>query len=257
MRVLAMVVPRVLDMAVPLFFIAVVILAIGGVLFILQFLRALPFSRRKRNKRWDVPQALQALASACVFIFGLFLLMLVLFVRTYDVFTREEPIAQIQCVPVDGRDHDMILRFVPLAGGKERTPRLFRLKGDQWAVSGHILQWHPWLNVLGLHTGYRITRIEGQYLEAEDEASRRRTVYDLGDSWTQGIWHWLYRHHGEIPLVRAVYGNTAYTFPEADQTFLVMVTISGFKVAGGRERQLPGVKDSFQGSGIGFQDEQK
>lgn len=236
MRVQAMALPWVLDMAVPLFFIAVAILAIGGVVLIIQFLRVLPFSRTKGKKRGFVPQTVRVLTSACIFVFGLFLLMLVLFVRTYDAFTREKPIARIQCIPVDGLDYDMILRFVPLEGGKEGTAGLFRLKGDQWAVSGHILQWHPWLNMLGVHTGYRITRIEGQYLKDRDETTRPKTVYDLDDSWMQGIWHWLYRHPGEVPLVKSAYGNTAYTFPEKDRTFLVLVTLSGFKVAADQQR---------------------
>lgn len=221
----------ILEMAVPLFFIAVGILVTGGTLLIIQLLRLLPISKKSTKKRGVVPQAIQALAGGCVFMFGLFLLMLVLFSRTYEVFTREEPVARIQCFPVEGLDYNMILRFVPLEGGKEGTPGLFRLNGDQWAVGGHILQWHPWLNILGLHTGYRITRIEGRYLEAEDEASALRTVYDLGDSRTQRIWHWFYRHHEDIPLVEAAYGNTAYTFPEKDQTFVVVVTHSGFMVA--------------------------
>jgi len=226
-----MVFPWILEMAVPLFFIAVAIIAAGGILLMVQFLRLLPFSKKKRKKRGLMPQAIKALASVCVFTLGLFLLMLVLFARTYEVFTMEEPIARIQCVPVEGLDYNMILRFVPLEGGKEGTPRLFRLNGDQWAVGGHILQWHPWLNMLGLHTGYRITRIEGRYLKAEDASSVPRTIYDLGDSRTQRIWHWLYRHHEDIPLVKAVYGNTAYTFPEKDQTFVVMVAHAGYMVA--------------------------
>ncbi len=128
----------------------------------------------------------------------------------------------------------MILSFVPLEDGEEGIPRIFRLNGDQWAVGGHIVQWHPWLNLLGLHTGYRITRIEGRYLKAGDETSQRRTVYDLEDSKIQRVWYWLYRHHEDIPWVKAAYGNTAYTFPDKDQTFVVRVTHSGFMVAPAR-----------------------
>jgi len=226
-----MALPWIFEMAIPLFFIALAILVAGGILLIVQFLQVLPFSKKAGKKRGLMPQTIKALASGCVFIFGLFLLILVLFVRTYDVFTREEPIVRIRCVPVEGLDYDMILRFAPLEGGKEGTPRLFRLNGDQWAVGGHIVQWHPWLNILGLHTGYRVSRIEGRYLKAEDEASRIQTAYDLGGSRAQRLWHWLYRHHEEIPFVKAAYGNTAYTFPEKDKTFVVMVTHSGFIVA--------------------------
>ncbi len=217
-------------MAVPLFFIAIAVLVAGGILLINRSLRLLSLSKKNTRRRRSMPQAFQVLGSVCVFVFGLLLLMLALYVRTYKVFTKEEPVARIQCVPLDALDYDMILRFVPLKGGEEGTPELYRLSGDQWAVGGHILQWHPWLNILGLHTGFRITRIEGRYVSAEDEASGSRTVYDLGGTATQRIWHWLYRHHEDIPLVKAVYGNTAYTFPMKDRTFEVRVTLSGFMV---------------------------
>lgn len=223
--------PWVSDMAVPLFLIAIVIGSIGGILLVQQFLQLLPFSKRKAKRRGVIPQAIRMFASGCVVLFGVSLFMIALFVGAYDGFTREEPVARIQCLPVEGLDYDMILRFVPLQGGKEGVPGVFRLNGDQWAVGGHILQWHPWLNMLGLHTGYRLTRVEGRYIDAEEESSGGRSVYDLGELRTQALWHWLYRHYEDIPLVKAVYGNTAYTFPERDVTFVVRVTLSGFKVA--------------------------
>lgn len=228
--------PWVSEMAVPLFFIAVAALVAGGILLINRFLGLLSLSKKSRRRRRAMLQAFQVLGSGCVFVFGLLLLMLALYVRTYEVFTKEEPVARIQCVPLDGLDYDMILRFVPLEEGEEGTPELFRLSGDQWAVGGHILQWHPWLNILGLHTGFRITRIQGRYTNAEDEASRSRTVHDLGNTRTERIWHWLYRHHEDIPLVKAVYGNTAYTFPMKDRTFIVRVTLSGFMVGPDQQR---------------------
>jgi hypothetical protein len=218
-------------MAGPLFFIALIIIAAGGVPLLIQLLRILPCFRKNSRKRGAVPQIIRALGSGCVLLFGLFFLMLVLFARTYAAFTREEPIARIQCISVKGLDYDMVMRFVSLEQGREGSPELFRLNGDQWAVGGHIVQWHPWLNLLGLHTGYRLTRIEGRYLNAEDEATGSQTVYDLGDPTRQRIWHWLYRHHESIPLVRAAYGNTTYTFPAKDQAFVVKVTRSGFMVA--------------------------
>ncbi len=226
----------ILEEAGPLFFIAAAIILAGGISLVIQFLRFLPFSQKKARRQGFAGRAMKVLGSGCVFLFGLLLMVIVLFAQTYEAFTREEPVARIQCVSVEGLDYDMVLRFVPLKGGKEGDPRLFRLNGDQWAVGGHILQWHSWLNLLGLHTGYRITRIEGRYLKAEDEASAKQTVFDLGESRTERIWHWLYRHHEEIPLVKAAYGNTAYTFPNEDETFLVMVTGSGFKVAPDQKR---------------------
>ncbi|NIQ38571.1 MAG: hypothetical protein GTN81_08275 [Proteobacteria bacterium] len=220
----------ILDQRSPLFFIGATITLVGGILLVVHAFRLLPFWRRTRDKPSFILQAMKMLLSGIVFLVGLFLLSLILFAQTYEVLTREEPVARIQCASVTGMDYDMVMRFIPITRGEEGYPQLFRLNGDQWAVGGHILEWDPWLNILGLHTGYKVTRIEGRYLKAEDETTERRTVYDMGDPRTETVWHWLYRHYSEIPLVRAAYGNTTYTFPDKDQTYVVMVTRTGFKV---------------------------
>jgi len=48
-----------------------------------------------------------------------------------------------------------------------------RLRGQQWAVEGHILKWDDWLNLLGLQTMYKLTRVRGRYLRAEDEYRKK------------------------------------------------------------------------------------
>jgi len=214
------------DMAIPVLLIALGLIATGGVVIIVQLAR-LFFGRKKGSA---VLRVIWSLLGCCIMVFGLFLGTLVLFVRTYEAFTYEEPVARVDCVSVDGLDYDMVLRFAPLEGGREKTASLFRLKGDQWSVGGHILQWHPWLHLVGLHTGYRLTRIEGRCVKAEDQVSRDATVYDLDHSWEERIWHWLYRHPDDIPWIKAVYGNSAYTFPAKGKTFLVAVSRSGFMV---------------------------
>jgi len=223
-----MILPWIADMAVPLFVVAAVMVVAGAILFIAQLIQLVPFSRTARGKRGVLRRIMGALLSACLVLFGLFVLMLVMFSRTYEVFTREKPVARIHCVLVEGRDYNMILRFAPLTTGRTGEASLYRLKGDQWAIGGHILRWHPWLNILGLDTGYRITRLEGRYLHVEDETTEARTIYDLGEWRMQGIWQWIYRHHEDIPWVKAAYGSTVYTFPDKDKVFLVAVTHSGF-----------------------------
>jgi len=217
-------------LAFPLLFVAVAVVVAGIILFVTQVIGLIPSSQKSRAKRGVTGRVIRFLLSVCVVLFGLFLLMLVMFVRTYEVFTREKPVARIHCVTVESQDYSMVLRFSPLTERGEGAAAVYRLKGDQWAVGGHILRWHPWLNVLGLDTGYRITRLEGRYLHAEDEPPEVRTVYDLGERRMQRFWEWLYRYHEDVPLVKAAYGSTVYTFPDKDKVFIVAVTSSGFTV---------------------------
>jgi hypothetical protein len=218
------------EMAVPFFVAAAVMVVAGAILFVVHLIRLVSFSRKAKGKVGVLRRIMGALLSACLVLFGLFVLTLVMFSQTYEVFTREKPVARIQCVPVEGRDYTMVLRFAPITAGKMGEASLYRLTGDQWVIGGHILRWHPWLNLLGLHTGYRITRLEGRYLEAEDQTTEARTVYDVGEWHMQPIWQWLYQHHEDIPWVKTAYGNTVYAFPDKDKVFVLAVTHSGFTV---------------------------
>ena len=112
---------------------------------------------------------------------------------------------------------------------------MFELKGDQWTVEGHILKWNDGLNVLGVHTGYKMTRIGSRYLRAEDERARERTAYDIAEPRWNGVWRWLYRHASSLPFVKAVYGNTAYTFPSDEIVWNVYVSTSGFFIMKGKD----------------------
>jgi len=225
-----MILPWIAELAFPLFFVAVAMVVAGLIVSVTQVIRLIPVGRKRGAKPGVMGRFVRSLLGVCVVLFGLFLLMLVMFVRSYEVFTREKLVARIHCVPVESQDYTMILRFAPLTERGEGPAALFRLKGDQWAVGGHILRWHPWLNILGLDTGYQITRLEGRYLHAEDEPPEGRTVYDLGERGMQRLWEWIYRYHEGVPWVEAAYGSTIYTFPDEDKVFLVAVTTSGFTV---------------------------
>jgi len=41
------------------------------------------------------------------------------------------------------------------------------------------LKWRNWLNFLGLHTRYRLTRLRSRYLEASDELTKPSSIHPL------------------------------------------------------------------------------
>ena len=109
-----MILPWISELAFPLLFVAVAVVVVGVILFVAQVIRLIPFSRKPSEKRGVMGRIVRSLLRVCIVLFGLFLLMLVMFARTYEVFTREKPVARIHCVPVESQDYSMILRFVPL-----------------------------------------------------------------------------------------------------------------------------------------------
>lgn len=84
---------------------------------------------------------------------------------------------------------------------------------------------------MGLRTMYKLTRVRGRYLRAEDEKKGPMTVYSLVPDEADPRWRWLYEYGPRLPLVKGVYGNAVYAFPAEGKTFYVYVTTSGFMIS--------------------------
>jgi hypothetical protein len=150
--------------------------------------------------------------------------------------------AFIRCTTVSGTEDTMILELTTAEPPPANEIHRYLLRGQQWTVEGHILKWDDWLNFLGLRTMYKLTRVRGRYLRAEDEMNKPTTVYSLVPNEDDPRWRWLYEYGPRLPFVQAVYGNTVFTFPSETKTFAIYVTTSGFMVAEkeGQGGSLPG-----------------
>ena len=97
------------------------------------------------------------------------------FFRAYQVFTLEEPVAEVIIHPSVEPDTNQVtlVQYTPDA---TEIRRQFLIKGNQWMLEGDILKWGNWLNFLGLHTRYRLTRLRGRYIQTEDELQKPRTI---------------------------------------------------------------------------------
>ena len=104
-----------------------------------------------------------------------------------------------------------------------------RLRGDQWAVSGGIVKWHPWLTALGLKSYHRPTRLAGQFAGLAQQSAHPPTVHSLipDRDW---LWERLYWLAPALPFIDAVYGSSAYAFVEPRATFELYVTPSGYRI---------------------------
>jgi hypothetical protein len=159
------------------------------------------------------------------------LLFLGAFIQSYTAFTQRELAAIIHCKTVPGTEDTMVLELVTRESPTITKNRRYLLRGQQWTVEGHILKWDDWLNFLGLRTMYKLTRVRGRYLQADDEMNKPATVYSLVPNEDDPGWRWLYEYGPRLPFVQAVYGNTVFTFPSEAKTFDIYVTTSGFMIA--------------------------
>ena len=170
-----------------------------------------------------------ALSAAVLFLFA--------FIQSYTAFTPRQLAAKVYCTPVDGAKDEMTLWLLTFESPTVGCLSHHRLRGQQWAVEGNILKWDDWLNFLGLHTRYKLTRVRGRYLRAEEEAGKPATAYSLIENEEDPRWRWLYEYGARLPFVTAVYGNTVFTFPSETKIFRISITISGFMIEEDEEEQ--------------------
>jgi len=188
--------------------------------------------RRKPTKRLSaIASTLKLLLILLLISASIALLSLGAFLRSYTAFTQRELAATIRCTMVPGTEDTMILVLTTSEPPPANEIHRYLLRGQQWTVEGHILKWDDWLNFLGLRTMYKLTRVRGRYLRADDEMSKPATVYSLVPNEDDLAWRWLYEYGPRLPFVQAVYGNTVFTFPSEAKTFGIYVTTSGFMIA--------------------------
>ncbi|MBI3333471.1 MAG: hypothetical protein HYZ93_05220 [Candidatus Omnitrophica bacterium] len=151
-------------------------------------------------------------------------------IRSYRVFTEEELVAVVRCeAPAKGSPHRFLLSVTPVAKGVPESARSYGMVGDQWAIGGEILKWHPWLNLAGIKSCHKLTRLSSRYLKARAEQAEPRSVYDLNGG-TSPMWQWLYRFQQWLPFVEAVYGNATYVMAQPGSRWGVYVSLSGYLV---------------------------
>lgn len=149
------------------------------------------------------------------------------FFQAYYTFTREEPVAKVTITPVPQEDKNLIT--LELYKPKDNHEiRQFEVSGDQWMIEGDILKWKNWINFLGFHTRYRLTRLRGRYIRTSDEKTKPTSIFSLVEIEDHPVWGYLYKHGPSLPFVSTVYGNAVFQSSEEPSTFLVYTTTSGF-----------------------------
>jgi len=142
----------------------------------------------------------------------------------YRALTHEEVAARVYTRPTGPKSFDA--RFV-FPDGSEQT---FLLAGDQLAVEARILKWHPWVNVLGLHTAYELDRVTGRYGRLEDETRLPRTVFALGEPRPVDVFAWRRQLAWLAPLVDAEYGSATFTAADRAASYEIRVSTTGLLV---------------------------
>jgi hypothetical protein len=145
-------------------------------------------------------------------------------VQGYRALTHEELAAVVRTRPTGPQSFEVELHL------PDGAARRYVLAGDELYVDARILKWHPWVNLLGLHTAYALDRLAGRYSELEDEINRPRTLFSLAEDGPVDAFALRRRHDWLAPLVDASYGSATFIAADHPARYEVRVSTTGLLV---------------------------
>jgi hypothetical protein len=140
--------------------------------------------------------------------------------RGYEALTLEELAATVTTLPI-GPHHFRATIVFP-----DRRLAMFDLLGDAFYVDAHILKWHSFVNLLGLHTAYELDRVAGRYNDVAAERTRPHTVFSLTRARPLNLFA-IARSGLLGPLVDAEYGSASFVTATQPATYEVRVSTTG------------------------------
>ncbi len=142
----------------------------------------------------------------------------------YRGMIHEETAAVVKLEPAGPHSFTAQFRF---ADGREAS---FRLEGDELYVDAHILKWKAIANFFGLHTAYELDRVGGRYSRLEDEKSKPRTIYSLGQEKPWNLFDLRRRYSFLKPLLDAEYGSATFIAAKKKMEVEVQVSTTGLLI---------------------------
>lgn len=173
------------------------------------------FALRKRG-----PRALIARGAggALLLVAAVLVLWIATLVQTYLGLTGEVRAAHVVVAPVSGAEHQLEVQltlFDTDGGTTERSTH--RVEGDMWVLQAQLVELEPWVNALGFHSGYKVSRLYGQRLDGV--ATRQNHIFlnggdrDFFEDMSENRWF-------TSPFVRSAYGNAVIATPGEYDVFI-------------------------------------
>ncbi|MFQ6326149.1 hypothetical protein ACLMAL_08430 [Nocardia sp. CWNU-33] len=157
-------------------------------------------------------------AGLCLLLVAVVLLWVATLIQTYLGLSGEVKAAHVMVSPVAGQEHRLEVELT-LYGDDEHGEKhdKYQVEGDLWVLQANIVELEPWVNALGFHSGYKVTRLYGQRLDGI--ATSQNQIFVNGDDqdffadMRKGRW-WT------EPFVRSAYGNAVIGTPGEFDVFI-------------------------------------
>lgn len=182
---------------------------IGGlqlVLVCVAFIAICVLLQSFKTRRFSPANSLVSLAVAAV---TLALLYGSLTIQAYVSLTSDVLVAHVQESVVSNMALPTMSVSLTLYDqtGHPSAEKTYLIAGNEWMLQGNIVKVSSVLNFVGLHSGYKLTRLEGRFDDPSRERHATHTVVELNGG-DDGFFRVSYGLNAFIaPFIDAEYGN--------------------------------------------------
>ncbi|MEO7021837.1 MAG: hypothetical protein ABI234_16920 [Ktedonobacteraceae bacterium] len=181
----------------------------------------LPRHKRLRLRR--------GMSGVLMIILAISLLWLTFLVQAYLGLTSDIVVARVKATSIANSPTGQPMMSIDLTlydqNGHTASEQTYLVLGNEWMLQDDTIKIASWLNVVGLHSGYKVTRLEGRYDDPKLERNATHTVVELNGG-DDGFFQHMHDWHGWIsPFIDAQYGTAV--FSSADGTYDVYVSQTG------------------------------
>ena len=98
----------------------------------------------------------RAISGVALLIVSILVLWFVTLVQTYLGLTGEVKAAHVAATPISNAPHTLDVDLTLYDDkGNTQTRQTYEIEGDMWVLQADIVELHHWVNVLGVHSGYK------------------------------------------------------------------------------------------------------
>ncbi|HLI90190.1 MAG TPA: hypothetical protein VKV37_16000 [Ktedonobacteraceae bacterium] len=179
------------------------------------------YHRPRRHFRWG-----RGLGGIILLVLSLSLLWTAFVVQTYLGLTGDVQVARVHATSVANMPHTMFVDLILYdKGGHQVSDKTYLVQGDEWMLQGDIIKFPTWMNIVGIHSGYKLTRLEGRFDDPNMEANAKHTVIVLNGGDDQ-FFKTVQEQAWVSPVVQAAYGNAVFLAADG-KTYNVFVSQTG------------------------------
>ena len=181
--------------------------------------------RHHRHFHWG-----RSILGIILVLLALSLLWLTLLVQSYLGLTNDIKVARIHATTVANIPHMMSVDLTLYdQSGHQTSEQTYIINGDEWMLQGDVIKFPAWLNILGVHSGYKLTRLEGRYDNATLESNSKHTVVTLNGG-DDNFFTTVQEQAWTSPIVQAAYGSSTFLKPDG-KTYDVLISQTGLYAA--------------------------